>query len=154
VTPQPSRSHAPSTESAPSLPDYPTTRGSPAGERSLRWMVRRSRVSVVVTAAACWRSTVASAWAESERCHRCGGRNVCWRAPSPLWNLVMRGNDINGKALYGDLVCIGCFFELAANAGVAGRWNVTVEPDPGWMQTITPSGRVWNPVAWLWESAS
>lgn len=90
-------------------------------------------------------------WAESERCNRCGGRNVAWHAPSPLWNLIMRSGSINGEPLHGDLVCVGCFLELAADAGVAGLWRVTVTPEPEGMETVTPSGRVWNPETWLWE---
>lgn len=95
---------------------------------------------------------MSNAWAEAETCHRCQGRNVSWRAPSPLWNLVMRGGSINGDPLYDDLVCIGCFFELAENAGVAGLWSVTVSPEPEGLETVTPSGRTWNPDTWLWET--
>jgi hypothetical protein len=64
----------------------------------------------------------------AETCHRCGGSNVTWFAPSPLWNLVMRGNDINGDALHDDLVCVPCFVLLAAEAGVEGVWRVSGAP--------------------------
>lgn len=94
-----------------------------------------------------------SAWAETEPCNRCGGRNVNWAAPSPLWNLVMRGGSIDGPWKYAEIICIACFFELAADAGVAGRWRVSVDPEPEGMETVTPSGRTWNPVTWMWDES-
>lgn len=89
---------------------------------------------------------------EDERCGRCGGANVIWSAPSPLWNLVMRGNDINGESQYGDLVCMGCFVVLAEAAGVTGRWRLYVEPEPEGLVKTTPSGRIWDPGSWLWRT--
>jgi len=89
--------------------------------------------------------------AEHEDCCHCGGRNVTWFAPSPLWNLVMRGNDINGEPLYGDLVCMPCFVQLAADAGVEGIWRLSVDPEPEGLVKITPSGRVWDEEANLWR---
>lgn len=88
-----------------------------------------------------------------ERCNRCGGENVVWSAPSPLWNLVMRGNDINGDPKWGDLVCIRCFIVLAKVAGIHGRWQVSVDPEPDGLVKVTPSGRVWDDEKWLWVDA-
>jgi hypothetical protein len=90
--------------------------------------------------------------AASEICQRCGGPNavVPWFVPSPLWNLVMRCNDINGDPLYGDLVCPACFLAIATEAGVAGTWRLTVDPLPDDLVTVTPSGRVWDDEAGLW----
>lgn len=85
-----------------------------------------------------------------EDCHRCGGPNVVWFAPSPLWNLVMRGNDINGEALHDDLVCVTCFVILANEAGVSGKWRVTVDPEPEGLIYTTPSGRTWDAERNLW----
>ena len=50
----------------------------------------------------------------SERiCGRCGGPNVVWWAPSPLWNAVMRGGDIGGTEDFSGVVCPTCFAVLA-----------------------------------------
>lgn len=87
---------------------------------------------------------------DDEICHRCGGENVRWSAPSPLWNKVMRGNDINGEPRYGDLVCIRCFIVLAFEAGIDGTWRVGLDPEPEGMIYETPSGRVWDQVRGLW----
>lgn len=86
-----------------------------------------------------------------EWCRRCERENVSWAAPSPLWNLVMRGGSINGDWQHSELICIGCFVDLARLAGVAGHWRVTVSPEPEGMETVTPSGRVWDPETWLWK---
>lgn len=95
--------------------------------------------------------TALEATAEHEWCRRCGGANVSWAAPSPLWNLVMRDGSIDGVALFADMVCIGCFADLARQSGVTGRWRLTVTPDPPGLVTVSPTGRVWNPQTWLWD---
>jgi hypothetical protein len=88
-------------------------------------------------------------------CHRCGGENSEWSTPSPLWNLVMRGGSINGESLYGDMVCVGCFvLQATLIAGVSGHWRLTVTPEPPGLETVTPSGRTWNPETWLWDEAT
>jgi hypothetical protein len=51
-----------------------------------------------------------SAIVESERCQRCGGDNICWHAPSDLWNAVMR--DETGIDLF-QIVCPQCFADIA-----------------------------------------
>lgn len=86
-----------------------------------------------------------------ENCHRCGGANVNWSAASPLWNYVMRGNDINGECLFDDLVCMRCFIILAAEAGLPTvGWRLTLVPEPPGLVYATPSGRVWNSEKFLW----
>ena len=87
----------------------------------------------------------------SEDCRKCGGPNVVWFAPSPLWNYVMRENDINGPVHYADLVCVRCFIELAIEKGIAGRWRLTVDPEPDGLVKVTPSGRVWDDSSNLWR---
>lgn len=88
-----------------------------------------------------------------ETCHRCEGANVIWHAPSPLWNLVMRGNDINGAPLFDDLVCMPCFVVLAHEAGVEGIWRLSVDPEPDGLIKTTPSGRTWDADRNLWVDA-
>jgi hypothetical protein len=88
---------------------------------------------------------------DHEQCRHCGGRNVVWSAASPLWNYVMRGNDINGEPLHGDLVCIPCFIQIAVDAGLPEHgWRLTLVPELEGLIYETPSGRVWDPERFLW----
>lgn len=87
---------------------------------------------------------------DDERCNRCGGENIIWAAPSPLWNLVMRGNDINSESKYRDLVCMRCFAVLAHEAGLSGQWRLSLNPEPDGLVKVTPSGRTWDADRWLW----
>jgi hypothetical protein len=88
---------------------------------------------------------------DHERCRRCGGPNVIWSAASPLWNFVMRGNDINGEPRYHDLVCMACFVRCAVEAGLPEQgWRLTLVPEPEGMIHQTPSGRTWDPERFLW----
>lgn len=84
-------------------------------------------------------------------CVRCGGTNPVWTAPSPLWNEVMRGGDINGREQYAGIVCPSCFANLGTEAGIAGGWRLIACDVHVELQTVTPSGRVWNEATWLWE---
>lgn len=87
----------------------------------------------------------------SEYCRRCGGKNVTWSAASPLWNFVMRENDINGPIKYSDLVCMPCFITLAIQKGLPTiGWRLTLVPEPEGLIYETPSGRVWDPKKFLW----
>lgn len=88
-------------------------------------------------------------------CGRCGGPNVPWSAPSPLWNEVMRGGDINATdlELHGGVVCPTCFAILAEKAGIADLWRLSAQRVHGPLTTVTPSGRVWNEQTWLWDDA-
>lgn len=81
-------------------------------------------------------------------CGRCGGFNPVWVAPSPLWNQVMRGGDINGIEVC-SIVCPSCFAALAADVAAGWRFYATdVKAD---LQTVTPSGRVWNEETWMFD---
>lgn len=86
-------------------------------------------------------------------CGRCGGPNVPWSAPSPLWNEVMRGGDINATDTenHKGIVCPTCFAILAQEAGVADLWRLSAERVHVPLQTVTPSGRTWNEQTWLWD---
>lgn len=82
-------------------------------------------------------------------CHRCGGPNRAWSTPSPLWNMVMRGDDINGSEMFDGIVCPTCFMVLAQDAGVAHLWYLTAEALVP-LTLITPSGRVWDDAVGMW----
>jgi hypothetical protein len=89
-----------------------------------------------------------------ERCNRCSGPYVSWSAPSPLWNQVMRGGDINRvPEPFRGIICPSCFAQLAEEQGIAGRWRFYAEQVHVELATVTPSGRVWNPQTWLWDDA-
>lgn len=83
-------------------------------------------------------------------CRRCGGPNVAWTAPSPLWNAVMRGGSIDGPWEFGEIVCPTCFCVLAEERGVAADWRLDAQVYLVNVETTTPSGRVWDAMQWLW----
>jgi hypothetical protein len=85
-----------------------------------------------------------------EHCKRCGRGNTVWSAPSPLWNAVMRGGSINGDPIHGDMVCATCFMALAEEAGIASHFRVFAEQVNIELETVTPSGRVWDEDRQLW----
>lgn len=88
-------------------------------------------------------------------CRRCGGPNVrAWCAPSPLWNQVMRGGDINAADRFDGIVCPVCFAALAEEAGIAERWRFYAQRVKVELAKVTPSGRVWNEKTWLWVDAA
>jgi len=91
--------------------------------------------------------------ARGEYCRRCGGPNVVWSAPSPLWNQVMRGGSINGNEMYEGIVCPTCFALLAEAAGLAEFWQFSAQRVHVELETVTPSGRVWDEQTWLWRLA-
>jgi hypothetical protein len=84
-------------------------------------------------------------------CRYCGGPNISWSAPSPLWNEVMRGGSINGMERLDGIVCPTCFCLMAEVAGVAVGWRVDTRKVLVPLETTTPSGRVWNEQTWLWD---
>ncbi len=86
-----------------------------------------------------------------DHCHRCGGPNITWSAPSPLWNEVMRGGDINGDWQYEEIICPTCFAVLAERAGIAFCWRLSADDVRRELSTTTPSGRTWNAETWLWD---
>lgn len=85
------------------------------------------------------------------RCARCKGPNIPWSAPSPLWNRVIRGGDINGEEIYAGIVCPTCFAVLAQEQGVAELWLFSAERVHVPLQTTTPSGRIWNESTWQFD---
>lgn len=92
--------------------------------------------------------------AGDERCQRCHGPNPPWSAPSPLWNAVMRGNDINGTDEFSGIVCATCFTILAEERIGADLWRLSAQRVPVELQTVTPSGRVWDDETWLWRDTT
>lgn len=86
-------------------------------------------------------------------CHRCGGPNVLWTTPSPLWNEVMRAGDINSAEIYDGIVCPTCFIQLAEERGVGSWWRVHAEQIHKPLETSTSSGRVWDSETWMWREA-
>ncbi len=88
---------------------------------------------------------------DTENCRRCNGPNVIWSAQSPLWNYVMRDNDINSDSKFDDLVCMPCFIQLAIEVGLPEHgWQLRLVPDPVGLIYETPKGRVWNEDLFLW----
>lgn len=87
-------------------------------------------------------------------CRRCGGPNVVWFAPSPLWNAVMRGGSIDGPWEFDELICPTCFCALAEERGVASVWRIDAREVHVELETTTPSGRVWDAETDLWRAAA
>jgi hypothetical protein len=85
-------------------------------------------------------------------CHRCGGDNVSWSAPSPLWNEVMRGGDINAPDDYQGIICPTCFIKLCEEMGVASGFRVYATNIQAELKEETPSGRIWNAKTWKWDN--
>lgn len=86
-------------------------------------------------------------------CHCCGGPNISWSAPSPLWNAVMRGGSINGPTEFDEIICPLCFAALAIERGVAGaHWRFFANDVQAELELVTPTGRVWSSTTWLWET--
>ena len=83
-------------------------------------------------------------------CHRCGGCNVVWSAPSPLWNQVMRGGDIAAKDDFDGIICPICFVLLAQQQGVATGWRLTATRVNVELVHELPDGRSWDEDLWLW----
>lgn len=83
-------------------------------------------------------------------CHRCGRPLHDWSAPSPLWNEVMRGGSINGEEIHNGIVCPTCFSQLAEQRGIASRWRFHAKRVHVPLETVTPSGRVWDEETWMW----
>lgn len=90
----------------------------------------------------------------SEDCYRCGRTCAIWFAQSPLWNAVIRGGSIAGDPEFHDMVCASCFMELAEERGIATRFRVIAEEVTVELETVTPSGRVWDETRFLWVEAT
>ena len=83
-------------------------------------------------------------------CHRCGGPNVTWSAPSPLWNQIMRGGSINGDWEFDEIICPTCFCVLGEERGVATFFRVGSDEALVPLETVTPTGRIWSDEVGLW----
>lgn len=82
-------------------------------------------------------------------CERCDCEYRVWSAASPLWNAVIRSGCINGEEEYAYL-CLNCFTELAEDSGAGTLFYLDAERTCA-LQTVTPSGRVWNPEKRMFE---
>ena len=72
-----------------------------------------------------------------EFCHTCGRDvGVVWTAPDALWE------DLVGDP--GGVLCVDCFDELAAGAGLFVRWIPTVERDTRLVKNLGAYGEVWE----------
>ena len=89
-----------------------------------------------------------------DQCQECGRAYPAWIAPSPLWNAVMRGGSINGPWKGCECVCSTCFMLAAEEAGIAGDWKVIARKVNVELETVTPSGRVWDDAQDLWVEPS
>ena len=63
----------------------------------------------------------------------------------------MRGGSIDGPWEYDETICPTCFCTLADERGVAMRFRVDAAECLVELETVTPSGRVWNAETDLWE---
>jgi hypothetical protein len=132
---------------------WSTIPGGPVGMEPGDWVYRRADGEFEVlrpltdAPAAGVQSTTDTG---AEACRRCGRSNVSWCAPSPLWNAAVRAGQPE-DARYGELLCMGCFAEIAERRGVASGWRLDATDVQVELETVSPSGRVWNPETWLWE---
>lgn len=61
-----------------------------------------------------------------ELCEQCGGRNMTWYAPSPIWNKVVR----DPAAPLPEILCPQCFTEAYERKfGTPTAWRVTTETE-------------------------
>lgn len=82
-------------------------------------------------------------------CEICDREYRVWAAASPLWNAVVRGGSINGDEEFAYL-CADCFMGLAEDRGIAAVFQLRAEPIAS-LETVTPSGRVWNDAEFRFE---
>jgi hypothetical protein len=54
-------------------------------------------------------------------CDDCGGQNVAWLAPSPVWNAVVRTAN---PEVADPMLCPTCFILRAEKAGMDKVWMV------------------------------
>lgn len=85
------------------------------------------------------------------RCHRCYLGNRSWTAPSPLWNYVMRGDDMGAAERFDGIVCATCFMMMAEELGAGELWLVYPQRIGVPLKMTTPDGREWDPVTWMWR---
>ena len=60
----------------------------------------------------------------------------------------MRGGSINGEEIHDGIVCPTCFAQLAKEGGIADLWRFHAERVEVELETVTPSGRVWDESTW------
>lgn len=83
-------------------------------------------------------------------CERCGCNYHPWIAPSPLWNAIMREGSINGPWKGCELICPTCFIAEGEASGAATGWKVIARTVNVELETVTPSGRIWDDAQDLW----
>jgi hypothetical protein len=71
-------------------------------------------------------------------CEDCGGANVSWFAPSPLWNQVVRPDGEQGDPM----LCPRCFALRAFRAGVDVTWKL--EPTGSSLYPTEGGERAWR----------
>lgn len=79
-------------------------------------------------------------------CHRCGGPNVSWWVPSPVWNAVIGYPD----QAHDGIVCPRCFAELAEAKGAKGPWRWAPREWPEGVSLVHMDGRVWDAAMERW----
>jgi len=88
-----------------------------------------------------------------DRCECCGGRNMAWHAPSPIWNQVMR--DASGKEKWGGIVCPACFADIAQREGIdVPSWCLTIHEEDRKQLKACNSGlsmRIFDWIKCLWQ---
>jgi len=62
----------------------------------------------------------------------------------------MRDGSIDGPQEFDEIICPTCFFVLADERDVATNFRVIADALVP-LQTVTPSGRIWNDETHLWE---
>lgn len=80
-------------------------------------------------------------------CHRCGGPNLPWWTPSPIWNAVMGYPD----QAHDGIVCPQCFAELAEAKGAKGPWRLSPRVRPDAASYTHVDGRTWDAASELWS---
>lgn len=85
-------------------------------------------------------------------CEDCGRNYRVWSADSPLWNAVMRGGSINGEEATA-MICADCFMGRCEDAGIGDLFMVAANRVNVPLETVTPSGRVWDADRRLWADA-
>jgi hypothetical protein len=63
----------------------------------------------------------------------------------------MRRGSINGAEDYDGIVCATCFMLIAEEKGMASLFRVTAERVNVELETVTPSGRVWDEESFRWS---
>jgi hypothetical protein len=62
----------------------------------------------------------------------------------------MRGGSINGPWQWGEIICPTCFAQIGQAAGIASFWRLSADRVHVELETVTPSGRVWDEATQRW----